>query len=253
MKPGSRAKGALTEESRVDMFMSKNRNVFAIALFVAMTAQAVFAQEAAEQKPATQEPFEERAAAASEQAAEDNSPVPAVETFHSGLIDIMKEAEALGFQGRIDRLSPLMGETFDLDFMASKTVGRHWRKLSAEDKGRWAEAFTHFTTANYAGRFTGFTGEKFVTLGVENAARGTRVVLTKIVVPDGEEVQLNYRLVERDGTWKIIDVYLNGTVSELALRRSEYSSALKREGFDQLLDSIETKIADLKKKGKSEG
>jgi len=78
-------------------------------------------------------------------------------------------------------------------------------------------------------------------------------VLTKIVVPDGEEVQLNYRLVERDGTWKIIDVYLNGTVSELALRRSEYSSALKREGFDQLLDSIETKIADLKKKGKSEG
>ncbi len=235
------------------MFMSKNRNVFAIGLFLAMTAQAVFAQDAGDQKPASHESFEQRAAAASKRAAEENSPVPAVETFHSGLIDIMKEAEILGFQGRIDRLSPLMGETFDLDFMASKTVGRHWRKLSAEDKLRWAEAFTQFTTANYAGRFTGFTGEEFVTLGVEDAARGTRVVLTKIVVPDGDDVQLNYRLVERDGTWKIIDVYLNGTVSELALRRSEYSSALKREGFDQLLDSIETKIADLKKKGKSEG
>ena len=240
------------------MFMSKIRNVFAIALFAAMTAQGGIAQEAAAIDPSAEVAAnsavgaEKSAEASAEQTTAANSPVPAVETFHAGLIGIMKNAEALGFQGRIDRLTPLMGETFDLDFMASKTVGRHWKKLSDEDKVRWAQTFTSFTTANYAGRFTGFTGEEFVTLGVEDAARGTRVVLTKIVVPDGEEVQLNYRLVQRDGTWKIIDVYLNGTVSELALRRSEYSSALKREGFEHLVDSIETKIADLKKKGQAE-
>ncbi len=182
-----------------------------------------------------------------------NGPVAAVEAFHAGLLDIMKEAESLGFQGRIDRLGPLMSESFDLDFMASKTVGRHWKKLSDEEKLRWSETFARFTTANYAGRFTGFTGERFVTLGVEDAARGTRVVLTKIEVPDDDDVQLNYRLIEKDGVWRVIDVYLNGTVSELALRRSEYSSALKREGFEQLLASIETKIADLKSKGLADG
>ena len=59
-------------------------------------------------------------------------------------------------------------------------------------------------------------------------------------------------MLERDGAWRVIDVYLNGTVSELALRRSEYSSALKRESLDWLIASIEDKIADLKAKGKSE-
>jgi phospholipid transport system substrate-binding protein len=146
-----------------------------------------------------------------------------------------------------------MAKTFDLEFMASKTVGSHWRRLSDAEKARWVEVFTDLTTANYAGRFTGFKGEEFVTLGVEDAARDTQLVLTKIIVPDDDDVQLNYRLLRVDGEWKVIDVYLNGTVSELALRRSEYSSALKREGFEELVAAVVTKIADLKAKGQVDG
>lgn len=228
--------------------MSKtNRwNAMWIALAAALATQATLAQEVAAIDVSGETPRLATEAVA-------KSPIPAIESFHTGLVEIMKEAEVLGFQGRIDRLAPLMAETFDLEFMASKTVGRLWKKLTDEEKKRWAETFARFTTANYAGRFTGFTGEEFVTLGVEDATRGTRVVLTKIVVPDGDEVQLNYRLIEKDGVWKVIDVYLNGTVSELALRRSEYSSALKREGFASLLDTIESKIVDLKEKGQVEG
>ncbi|MEM9174397.1 MAG: ABC transporter substrate-binding protein [Myxococcota bacterium] len=223
-------------------------NSVALATLVVFATQTTLAQNVAAIDPAS-----EPVAAESAETEEANSPASMIETFHAGLLQIMKEAQTLGFQGRIDRLVPLMGGTFDLDFMASKTVGRHWKKLSDEEKSQWAETFARFTTANYAGRFTGYTGEEFVTLGVEEAARGTRNVLTKIVVPDGDDVQLNYRVIERDGQWKVIDVYLNGTVSELALRRSEYSSALKREGFDKLMLSIENKIADLKEKGRSEG
>ena len=183
----------------------------------------------------------------------ESSPRPTVEAFHVGLLEIMKEAKTLGFQGRIDRLAPMMAETFDLDFMASKTVGRHWRKLSEEDKALWAEIFARLMTANYAGRFTGYAGEQFVTLGEEEARSNTRMVLTKIVLPDDDDVQLNYRLMKRDGAWKVIDVYLNGTVSELALRRSEYSSALKREGFEKLVASVKTKITDLLAEGLTDG
>jgi len=225
-------------------------NSIALATALVLATQTTLAQNVAAIDPAAEAAPAEAETSPAE--AESGAPAAMIETFHAGLLEIMKEAKVLGFQGRIDRLAPLMRETFDLDFMASKTVGRHWKKLSDEEKARWAETFARFTTANYAGRFTGYTGEEFVTLGIEDAARGTRNVLTKIVVPDGEDVQLNYRVIERDGTWKIIDVYLNGTVSELALRRSEYSSALKREGFDSLMASIEDKIADLKEKGKSE-
>ena len=182
-----------------------------------------------------------------------SSPVPAIEAFHAGLLEIMKNAKTLGFQGRVDQLAPLMAKTFDLDFMASKTVGRHWSTLSPADQKRWAETFTRFTTANYAGRFTGFTGEEFITVGVEDAAHATRLVRTKIVVPNEEDVALDYRVIERDGRWKVIDVFLNGKVSELALRRSEYASALKRDGFEQLVASVESRIADLKSRGGSDG
>jgi phospholipid transport system substrate-binding protein len=190
---------------------------------------------------------------ATDQATTVDSPQLVIEKFHAGLLEIMKHAKELGFQGRTDKLEPLMQETFDLEFMASKSVGRHWRQLSDNDQQRWVVIFSQFTTANYAGRFTGYTGEEFITIDVEDASRGTRVVLTKIVVPSEEDVQLNYRMIERDGSWKVIDVFLNGTVSELALRRSEYSSALKRSGFDQLVASVETKIEDLKSKGQADG
>ncbi len=233
--------------------MSKSNRVsgIAIAIICALATHTAFAQEVAAIDTTGEAVAEPPAAAPADDRLA--SPTASVESFHAGLLAIMKEAKALGFQGRIDRLAPLMAETFDLDFMASKTVGRHWNKLSDAEKRRWAETFTRFTVANYAGRFTGFTGEEFVTLGVDDAARGTRVVLTKIVVPGEDDVQLNYRLIEKNGEWRVIDVYLNGTVSELALRRSEYSSALKREGFDELLASIETKIADLKSKGLTDG
>jgi phospholipid transport system substrate-binding protein len=71
------------------------------------------------------------------------------------------------------------------------------------------------------------------------------LVRSRLVEPDGEAIQLNYRLRPVDGKWKIIDVYLNGTVSELALRRSEYSSLIQREGFDSLLVALNQKIANL--------
>ena len=205
-------------------------------------------QEAAAIDPNAMEPSEVAAAHGSA-----DSPLPTIETFHAGLLQIMKEAETIGFQGRIDRLAPLMAEVFDLDFMASKTVGGHWRKLSNPDKERWTKLFSQITIANYAGRFTGFAGEKFVTTSVEKAKRGQQLVLTKIVLPEDEDVELNYRLRKTSVGWKVIDVYLNGTVSELALRRSEYSSALKREGFEELIASIQTKIEDLKARGLVDG
>ena len=220
-------------------------------LAILITAQffsaASFSQ--ADQHAAAKDP------AAGSEAAQPTEPAPeqTIEFFHAGLLDIMKHAKELGFEGRTDRLTPLMERCFDLDFMASKTVGRHWNKLSDEDKLRWTTIFARFTTANYAGRFTGYTGEQFVTLGIEDAPRDTRMVMTKIIIPKEDDVELNYRMAKIDGVWKIVDVFLNGTVSELALRRSEYSSALKRNGFEQLVTSVETQIAKLKDKGQADG
>jgi phospholipid transport system substrate-binding protein len=178
-----------------------------------------------------------------------SSPIAAVESLHAGLLDIMKRAQPLGFNGRFEMIRPVVGRTFDLEFMSSKIVGREWKQLSAEEQRIWYEKFQGYLSANYAGNFNGFEGEAFETLGVEDAPRETCVVKTILHVPGSQDVVLNYRLREQDGEWRIIDIYLKGTVSELALRRSDFSAILKEKGFPELTAALDRKIADLREKG----
>lgn len=164
------------------------------------------------------------------------------ERLHDALLDVMKRAEGLGFEGRVEALSPVVAEVYDVPFMAEKVLGAHWRKLTPEQRERWTAAFGRLTTATYADRFEGYSGERFEFLGVEPAGHGTRVVRTRLVPQDREPVELAYRVRPTDAGWRIVDVYLDGTVSELAMRRSEYASVVRREGFDALLAKVQERI-----------
>jgi phospholipid transport system substrate-binding protein len=165
-----------------------------------------------------------------------------VSGFHASLLKVMQNAKTLGYKGRFDLLFPVVAETFEVEFMASKSIGRHWKSMGAEERAQWVDLFHRHLTANYASRFTGHSGETFATLSEEPAARDTVLVRTVLDRPDDENVELNYRMRETEAGWRVIDIYLKGTVSELALRRSEYSSMIKREGFDNLMVSLEGKI-----------
>jgi phospholipid transport system substrate-binding protein len=170
-----------------------------------------------------------------------------IERFHAALLEAMKNAVSLGYDGREKLIAPVVAQTFDLSFMAEKTVGRHWRDFDEATRQRWIELFTQHTTANYAGRFKGYKQEHFDTLGEDVAAHETIVVRTVLTRPQAtENVHLNYRMRKTSAGWRIIDIYLNGTVSELALRRSEYSAVIERDGVEKLFAQLEQMISDLK-------
>lgn len=168
-----------------------------------------------------------------------------IAALHTALLDVMQNAEALGYEGRVEKLAPVIPSHFDVEFMARKAVGRHWKAASAEEKQLYLETFRRFMVANWAGRFDGYSGQRFETLGEEPARSETLLVITQLIDPTDKNVELSYRLRETPEGWKIIDVYLDGTVSELALRRSEFSSVAKREGFDALIKTLEAKIEKL--------
>ncbi len=180
-----------------------------------------------------------------DQAGPTKQPGEIVDSLHNELLGVMKEADTLGYKGRFSRLKPVLDELFDIPFMAKKSVGRHWKTIDDQQQARLLATFERFTVANYAGRFSDYSDQYFETLKVAESTHGTFLVNTKLVTPNGETVQLNYRLRPVDDSWRIIDVYLNGTVSELALRRSEYSSLIQREGFDALLTALDERISDL--------
>jgi phospholipid transport system substrate-binding protein len=173
------------------------------------------------------------------------TPSQVVDGLHAVLIDVMREATALGYEGRAAKLAPAIPEFYDVGFMAEKSVGRHWKTADEADRDRFQAAFLRFMVANYAGQFDGFSGQHFETLGEEPAPMDTVLVRSRLVNPKKENVALNYRMHQVGGRWKIIDVYLDGTVSELALRRSEFSGIVKREDFDALIAAIDARIEAL--------
>ena len=178
--------------------------------------------------------------------AESSGPTMVVDALHENLISVMKDAETLGYDGRFEQLKPVIGELFDIPFMAEKSVGRYWKTVDEANRGDLLTTFGRFTVANYAGRFTGYSGQFFETFKEKESRHGTVLVYSRLVSGDGEIVQLNYRLRPAKGDgWRIIDVLLNGTVSELALRRSEYSSLIQREGFAALMTALNKRIDDL--------
>ncbi len=186
--------------------------------------------------------------------AAEHAPREVVATLNAALLDVLKHADTLGYGGRFDRLKPVMQDTFDLAFMAEKSLGPEWRRLGEADRTRWIAVFSEFTVANYAANFDHYSGQTFEVLGEEPAASETRLIRTRVVTPGADGVEFAYRLRASGGRWAIVDVYLKGTVSELALRRSDYASGLAREGFDGLVATMRGKIADLAAgRGKRQG
>ena len=166
-----------------------------------------------------------------------------VERFYAKLLEVMKRGEELAYEERYAHLDPVVQQVYDLPFMSAKTLGRHWKGLSEQDRERWVSAVTRMTVSTYSDRFDKYAGQRFEILTVEPASHQTMMVRTRIVPADEDPVDLDYRLRGADGSWRVIDVFMNGTVSELALRRSEYSSVFKRDGFESLVASLEEKIA----------
>ncbi len=165
-----------------------------------------------------------------------------IEAFYATLSETMQQGPTLGLDGRRTALGPAVDRAYDVSFMASRALGRGWRELSSEQRSRWVRAFRGLTVNTYAERFAGPEGPRFAVDRVEESMRGTAMVFTHLAPTEGEPVELRYRMRRgADDAWRIIDIFLNGTVSELALRHSEYTSVVEREGFEHLVASVEAK------------
>jgi len=173
------------------------------------------------------------------------TPSAVIEGLYTTLLESMKQATSLGFEGRRNKLTPVIEQTYDLPFMAKVATGKYWKELDPASQQRFVDTFTRLTIANYAGRFNGYDGERFVVVSEADGGQNTTLVRTQLVQKTDPPIQLDYRLRNADGSWRVVDVYLNGTVSELALRRAEYSAKIDREGFEALLHALEDKISAL--------
>jgi phospholipid transport system substrate-binding protein len=163
-------------------------------------------------------------------------------SFDDTLLSIMQNATKLGYDGRYSRLEPVIDRTFNVPFMTRVVVGPAWNDWTEDRRDQVIQAFRRFIIATYARRFDGYSGEYF-TLDGDRAASGSAVLVqTHIVRPAAAPISLNYLMrPDEAGQYKVVDIFLTGTISELATRRSEFGDVLKRDGIDGLIAALAEK------------
>jgi len=174
-----------------------------------------------------------------------NTPKQVIEGYYSTLLKSMQNAKKLGYKGRYELLSPAVDKAFNVPMMAQQSVGSFWDQMTEDQRAALVAAFRDFTVANYAHSFDDFGGEQFLTTDEKETPRKDFIVYTTLVKSDGDKVVLNYLLRQDGDSFKIIDIFLEGSISQLATRRSEYTSLIRQSGIDALIAAIRKKAADL--------
>jgi len=178
---------------------------------------------------------------ANEAAAAAADPQDGVRSFYSTLLGTMQNGRALGQSGRYATLAPAVDRAFDIPAMTRLAIGPAWGSLAPAQQQQLISAFAHYVAATYADRFDSYSGEQLQVTG--ERPRGADVMVqTRIVKSNGEATRLDYLVRPDQGSWRISDVYLDGSISQLAVHRSEFHSILQREGVDGLVMALSRKV-----------
>src|SRR5260370_10101539 len=145
----------------------------------------------------------------------------------------IQQGGRLSVRERDKRFSPVFAAVFDIPTMTRLAVGPAWKSFSAEQQAAVREAFARFIVADYASQIKDYSGESFVVdpQTTPESPGGGEIVKTKLLQPNGRTVNLNY-LVRGE---RVIDIYLNGTISDLATRRDEFASLIAAGGAEALI------------------
>jgi phospholipid transport system substrate-binding protein len=173
-------------------------------------------------------------------------PTAVIQRFYDALLAEMKEAKRLTFDQRYQRLAPAVTQTYNLPLMSRLAVGPAWANFPPAQQQSVTDAFSRYTISVYANRFDDYSGERFdVDPNPANSPNGT-IVQTTLTKSNGEKVSLNYLMRQAEAGWQVIDVYLTGTISQLATQRSEYTAVLQQGGVDALVRLLDQRIASLR-------
>ena len=170
-----------------------------------------------------------------------NEPTEVVKTLQTSLVEVMKNADNLGYQGRYEKLEPVVVECHDIPYVAKLSVGKYWKSFDDQQKAKLVNTFRQLSIATYANRFDGYSGEQFSIDSEKELPRGKMLVETKFIKSDGQPLQFNYLLHRSGDKWRIISISVDG-VSDLALKRAEYMSLVKNDGFPALINKMENQI-----------
>jgi phospholipid transport system substrate-binding protein len=172
-------------------------------------------------------------------------PEQPVRDLYAALQVAMRAGRATPFPNRFASLSPVIDRVFDLETVLKVSVGPRWNGLDPATQDRLMLAFRRFTVATYVASFDKYEGEQFVVRPGAREAGVDRVVQTAIAADNGDSMRLDYVMRPSDGIWRAVDVLIDGSISRVAVQRSDFRTILAGGDAEALIKSLHRKVSDL--------
>ncbi len=160
------------------------------------------------------------------------TPEEVVNNLHTGLKKVSEKIS----DSPTDLLN-LVKNTYNAEKMITKIIGDTWKKTNKKDQQEIVIIFQEYIAKNYFKRFKKISSPIFKYK--ESKKINEKLMLIKtILVVDKEEVSVNYLLIFDKNQWKIFDVLLAGSISEIATKKSEFSSFISDGKISPLIDAL---------------
>jgi phospholipid transport system substrate-binding protein len=178
-------------------------------------------------------------------AAGEQAVVSPIRQLVDGLLEVMKAGPGTPFQQRFGLLAPVIDRTFDLAAILKESVGASWASLPPDQQSMLTDAFRRYTVASYVNSFDAYNGQRIDISPETRSVGDEQVVQTRIIPRSGDSHVLDYVMRQGASGWRAVDVLADGSISRVAVQRSDFRRLLTRGGAQALADSLRSKSVDL--------
>jgi phospholipid transport system substrate-binding protein len=169
-----------------------------------------------------------------------------IQRLNAALLDIMRAGRATPVQTRFAALAPVIDQVFDLDTILRVSIGASWTTLPPPQQELLRQAFRRYTVVSYMNSFDEYNGQRFEVLpDTRPLSNGQQLVQTRIIPRNGGAHELDYVMAPQGSAWRVVDVLADGTISRVAVQRSDFRRLLSRGGATALAASLQEKSADM--------
>jgi phospholipid transport system substrate-binding protein len=176
---------------------------------------------------------------------ETGSRVAPIVALDAALIAVMKASDRTPFMQRYQILAPVIDQVFDLDRVIKVSVGPYWAGLSSIQQETLELVFRRYTITTYVANFDTYSGEVANVSSVTRTVGAEQVVTSTLSAPGQDARRIDYVMGRNADTWKVQDILLDGTISRVAVQRSDFDELLSEGSAALLIRGLEQKISTL--------
>jgi len=168
------------------------------------------------------------------------------ETVETGVNNLLKTLGDPAFKAKakdkqIAEIGVQIEKVFDFTELSKRTLGRDWKKMSAEQQKEFLTLFKQLLQGVYANQLLSYSDQKVIFEKETMLKKGRAEVQSFLQTSDGKKIPLFYRLTDKSGSWKVYDVIIEG-VSMVKNYRTQFRKILAKDSPDKLIEVLRNKV-----------